>query len=124
MKKLLYLLSFALLFASCYEAERNCADFKTGKFSYELTQNGVKQVTIIERNDTLQTETYNGKTTKASVRWVNNCEFIVQNLQPKSREDKKGISMRILTTKGNTATVEFSFVGESEKQKITVTKIE
>ncbi len=124
MKKLLYLLPFTLLFASCYEAERNCADFKTGKFSYELTQNGVKQVTIVERNDTLQTETYNGKITKASVRWVNDCEFIVQNLQPKSREDKKGISMRILTTKGNTATVEFCFVGESEKQKIMVTKIE
>jgi hypothetical protein len=124
MKKLLYLLPFALLFASCYEAKRNCADFKTGKFNFEIEVNGVKQTTVVERTDSLQTETFNGKTTAARVRWVNDCEFIINNLHPKNREEKKAIGMRILTTKENTATIEYSLVGESNKQKGTITKIE
>ncbi|KOS05096.1 DNA topoisomerase IV [Flavobacterium akiainvivens] len=124
MKRLIYLLPLFVIVTSCYEAERNCADFKTGKFKYELTLNGKTQTTIVERNDSIQVETFEGKTDTASVRWVNDCEFVMQNLHPKSREEKKGISIRILTTKGNTATVEFSLVGEAEKQKVTVTKID
>jgi hypothetical protein len=124
MKRLIYIFPFLILFTSCYDAERNCADFKIGKFRYELTINGKKQTTMVERNDSLQIETFEGRNDTASVRWVNDCEFVMQNLHPKSREEKKAINMRILTTKGNTATVEFSFVGEAEKQKVTVTKID
>jgi ankyrin repeat protein len=36
------------------------------------------------RTEKLQIETYNGKTDTASVRWVNDCEFILQKLYPKN----------------------------------------
>lgn len=123
MKKLLYLLPFAVLLTGCYEQERNCADFKTGKFRFDYTIKGVKQTTFLERTDSLQIETYEGKTDTASVRWVNDCEFIVQNLHPKNMQEKKAVSMKILSTKDNSYTFEFSLVGEPEKQKGTVTKI-
>jgi hypothetical protein len=47
----------------------------------------------------------------------------VQNLHPKNMQEKKAVSMKILSTKDNSYTFEFSLVGEPEKQKGTVTKI-
>jgi hypothetical protein len=38
---------------------------------------GVKQP--FERNDSLEIETYDGKTDTASIRWVNDCEYILKN---------------------------------------------
>lgn len=123
MKKTL-LLPLLLLLISCYDGERNCKDFKTGKFEFSQEVNGKKQVSAFERNDSIQIETFNGKTDTASVRWVNDCEFILQKLHPKNKEEKKAISMKILATNKKGYHFEYSFVGEEKKQKGTVTKID
>ena len=70
----------------------------------------------------MQIENYNGRIDTASVRWVNDYELIIQKLHPRNMEERKAISMRILSTKGKTYTFEYSFVGESKKQIGTVTK--
>lgn len=121
MKKILPILS--LLFISCYQQERNCSDFKTGKFQFELEIDGKKEISVFERNDTLQIETFRGKTDTSSVRWINDCELVLQKLHPKNRKEKKAIHMKILTTKEKNYTFEYSFVGESTKQKGIVTKV-
>ena len=58
-------LIFSLLvlttFASCYQQERNCTDFKTGKFISETEIEGKKYTSTFERNDSIQVETYEGK---------------------------------------------------------------
>lgn len=113
----------SVLFVSCYQPERNCTDFKTGKFKFEHEIDGKKQVTYFERNDSLEIETYEGKTDTASVRWINDCEYILQKLHPKNMQEEKAVHMKILTTKEDTYTFEFSLVGNSNKQKGTVTKI-
>ena len=120
MKKLFPLLSILLI--SCYQQERNCADFKTGKFQFEQEIDGKKEISIFERNDTLQIETFRGKTDSSSVRWLNDCEFVLQKLHPKGMKEKKAIHMKILTTTEKNYTFEYSFVGESAKQKGVVTK--
>ena len=89
MKKLILLLPLALLFASCYKAEHNCKDFKTGKFKFEHEVDGVKQITLFERNDSIEIETFNGKTDTASVRWVNDCEYVLKKLHPKNMAEEK-----------------------------------
>ncbi|CAM2891163.1 DNA topoisomerase IV [Flavobacterium frigoris] len=122
MKKLL-LLPLLLLLISCYNVERNCKDFKTGKFSFEYEVNGVKKTTVFERNDSLEIETYNGKIDTASIRWINDCEYILKKLHPKNMAEEKSIDMKILTTSGNTYTFEFGMVGVPGKQKGTVTKL-
>lgn len=122
MKKILLLPSL-LLFASCYQAEHNCKDFKTGKFRFEYEVNGVKKVTLFERNDSIEIETFEGKTDTASVRWVNDCEYVLKKLHPKNMAEEKSINMKILTTSGKSYTFEFGIVGADEKQKGTVTKI-
>ncbi|SHI90589.1 DNA topoisomerase IV [Flavobacterium terrae] len=121
MKKIIALLTLSLF--SCYEQEQKCEDFKTGKFQFTQEIEGKKMTSVFERNDSLQIETFNGKTDTASVRWVNDCEYVLQKLHPKNMQEKKAINIKILSTKENEYQFEYSFVGEAKKEKGTVTKI-
>jgi len=116
MKKIVLFVSLLIL-TSCYDVERNCKDFKTGKFQFDFVVNGVKKTTVFERTETLQIETYEGKTDTATVRWVNDCEFVLQKLHPKNIQEKKAISMEIVSTTKNSYTFEFGIIGSDEKQK-------
>ena len=118
----LYILLF--LFTSCYQQERKCTDFKTGKFEFKQEINGKKSVSTFIRTENLRIETYEGKTDTATVRWVNDCEFVLEKLHPKSMQDKKAITMKILYTKDNTYTFEYAFMGDQKKMKGLVTKLE
>jgi hypothetical protein len=122
MKKIALLLP-VLLLMSCYNAERNCADFKTGKFKFEFEIDGVKKTTVFERNDSIEIETFEGKTDTSTIRWVNDCEYVLQKKHPKNKAEEKAIDMKILTTTKNSYTFEFGMVGVDAKQKGTVTKI-
>jgi hypothetical protein len=122
MKKLL-ILPAILLLTSCYNQERNCKDFKTGKFSFEYEIDGKKKTTFFERTDSLEIETFEGKTDTSSVRWVSDCEYILQKIHPKNMQEEKAVQMKILTTKENSYTFEFSIVGDTNKHKGTVTKL-
>ena len=53
MKKII-LLPLLLVLISCYEGERSCKDFKTGKFKFEHEVDGVKKTTFFERNDSIE----------------------------------------------------------------------
>ena len=123
MKNNLYLLFATFLLVSCYQQERNCKDFKTGKFKFEYEIDGKKKTTVFERTEEFEIETFEGKTDTSSVRWVSDCEYILQKIHPKNMQEQKAVQMKILTTKENSYTFEFSIVGDSNKQKGTVTKI-
>ena len=121
--KFILILFSALLLVSCYNQERNCTDFKTGKFTSETEIEGKKYTSTFERNDSIQIESYEGKIDTFKVRWTNDCEYIIQNTNPKNREEKKPVQMKILTTDSDSYTFEYSFVGDSKKQRGTVTKL-
>ena len=118
----IYSLLLLTLLTSCYNQERNCTDFKTGKFTSETEIEGKKYTSTFERNDSIQIESYEGKIDTFKVRWTNDCEYIIQNTNPKNREEKKPVQMKILTTSSDSYTFEYSFVGDSKKQRGTVTK--
>ena len=122
MKKIIFLLPILAL-VSCYNTERNCKDFKTGKFKFEYEVDGVKKTTFFERKDSIEIETFDGKTDTASIRWVNDCEYILQKIHPKNMAEKKAINMKILTTSKNSYIFEFGIVGSDEKHCGTVEKI-
>lgn len=122
MKKIIFLLPLVLLL-SCYDVQRNCKDFKTGTFKFEYEVDGVKKTTVFERKDSIEIETFNGKTDTASIRWINDCEYILRKIHPKNMAEKKAINMRILTTSKNSYTFEFGIVGSDEKQRGTVEKM-
>lgn len=122
MKKIL-LIPLAILSISCYEQERNCADFKTGKFRFEYEIEGKKKVTTFTRTDSLEIETFEGRTDTARVRWVNDCEYVLQKINPRNMQEQKAVSIKILTTTADSYTFEFGLVGSESKQKGTVTKL-
>lgn|SRR5690606_42077833 len=124
LKKILLLCLFSVILASCYNVERNCKDFKTGTFEYTYTIDGVEKTSTFFRNDTLEVDYYENKADSSSIRWINDCEFIVEKINPTSLNDAKAVHMKILTTEGNTYTYEYSLVGDSSnKQKGTITKL-
>ena len=122
MKKIL-VLPLILLLISCYNVENNCKDFKTGKFKSEITIDGVKKETTSTRTDSVVIETYEGKTDTASIRWISDCEYVLQKINPKNMSEKKAIDIKILSTSKNSYTFEFGVVGNNKKQKGTATRI-
>jgi len=122
MKKLI-LLPLILLVISCYDNEKNCKDFKTGKFKFEYEVDGVKKTTLFERYDSIEIETFEGKIDTASIRWISDCEYVLKKLHPKNKAEEQSIGMKILSTKGDTYNFEFGMVGSDQKQRGTVTKI-
>ena len=122
-QKTVFLFLTIISLFSCQQQECNPKDFKTGKFEFVQEINGKNQTTTFERNDKFQIETFNKKTDTATVRWVNDYEFILQKTHPKNMKEKKAIAMKILSTKGKTYIFEYSFVGEAKKQTGIVTKI-
>lgn len=116
MKKVI-LIAIPLLFAGCYNQERNCKDFKEGTFIFEQEIDGKPHVSTFIRTDKYEIETYNGKTDTASIRWVNDCEYILQKLHPKNMAEKKAVQMKILSTTENGYNFEYNIVGDSNKQK-------
>ena len=122
-RKYFALLLLPALF-SCYDQQRNCADFKTGKFRFEHEVDGVKKTTLFERSENYEIETFEGKTDTATVRWVSDCEYVLQKKNPKNMQEQKAIGMKILTTTKDSYTFEFGLVGNDAKQIGTVTKID
>ena len=122
MKKIFFFLPLLSLL-SCYDVERNCKDFKTGKFKSEVMIDSLMQETISIRTDDLVIETFQGKTDTASIRWINDCEYILQKLNPKNMAEKKSVSIKILSTSKDSYTFEFGVIGNNKKLKGTATKI-
>ncbi len=120
--KLRYLV-FLIFASSCYQIERNCNDFKTGTFKSTVTIDGVDYVSRFQRTDNIQVETFEKNTDSASVRWINDCEVVFRTINPKNRIEKKDIHLKILTTTDSSYTFEYSYVGETVKQKGVAIKI-
>lgn len=124
MKKITPLLALFLL-CSCFESpQRECKDFKTGKFQFDYEVDGVKKTTTFIRSENQEIDFYEGKSDTSNIKWINNCEYVIQKINPKNMQEKKAISMKILSTTKDSYTFEFGIVGSAEKQVGIVKKIE
>lgn len=121
-KKSLYLILSLLLFTACYQPERNCQKFRNGKFTFTSILDDKEQTTTFVRNEKLEIDYYQNKIDSSSVRWVNDCEYIVKKTNPTNKAEEKSIHMKILSTTDNSYTFEYSIVGESKKVRGTAIK--
>ena len=118
-------IAFLLLsLVSCFQPERNCEKFRTGRFEFETYLDGEIVKTTFVRNDSIEVDYFNNKVDSSSIRWINDCEYILKNMNPKNMAEEKHLHMKILTTKGDTYTFEYSVVGEDKKKKGTAKKID
>jgi len=113
----------AFLLIACYQQERNCKKFKTGTFEYQTFLNGDIVNTQFIRTDSTEIDFFLNKADTSSIRWVNPCECVLKNLNPKKRSEEKPLHIKILTTNKNEYTFEYGLVGSSKKAKGTATKI-
>lgn len=113
-----------LLFLACGQPpERNCEDFETGKFSFTATINGEEKKTTFYRTLEIEVDEFEGKKDSSSIRWINDCEYVLKNLNPKNKAEEKPIHIKILTTKESSYTFEYNIVGDNKKFKGTAHKI-
>ncbi|MEO0525978.1 MAG: hypothetical protein AAFZ89_02060 [Bacteroidota bacterium] len=103
------------IFVSCYEPERNCDAFKTGEFSFEYEVDGVKKSGTFTRTDAYSVEFYEGKVDSASVRWINDCEFVLKPL-----DNRGAIHYKIIKTTADSYTFEYKRAVKSTKDKLIV----
>lgn len=122
MKYIVLLACFLLL--NCYEKPRDCKTFKTGNFYSKITINGTSYKSSFSRTEKIQVETYNNKIDSSELRWINDCEVVFKTINPKNMAEEKDIHLKILTTTDSSYTYEYSYVGETVKQKGIAYKVE
>lgn len=108
--KYLSFLVFILLFTSCYETDRHCTDFKTGTFTFNYVIDGVEKTGKFVRTEHYNIDYYENKIDSASIRWINDCEFIQMKVNPKNKSEERAIHMKILNTTKDSYTFEYSLV--------------
>ncbi|APG59641.1 DNA topoisomerase IV [Christiangramia salexigens] len=123
MKKILLLLGI-LMMVSCFNAERNCEDYRTGTFEFQTYLNGELATSRFIRNDSIEIEKFQGETDTSSVRWINDCEYILRNINPDGMSEEKPVHIKILTTNSNGYTFEYGRVGDPKKARGSVTRVD
>ena len=106
----------------CYNSKRECADFKTGTFEFTYSVDGVEQTGTFVRTEDLNVDYFDNKIDSASIRWINDCEFIQKALNPKSIAEEKAIHFKILSTTDDTYTFEYQLAVKDPYKKARVEK--
>tara|TARA_B100000035_G_C20536012_1_gene351748 strand:- start:85 stop:456 length:372 start_codon:yes stop_codon:yes gene_type:complete len=104
-----------LILVSCYNVERDCNDFRTGSFEFTTSINDSIVKSTFTRTDKYEIENFNGIKDSSTIRWVNECEFILTKIKPKTNQEKRPIRIKILRTYGNSYDFEYSQVSNPQK---------
>jgi len=121
--KSIYFCLLGLFLNACYSPQRNCQEFRDGTFEFTSVIENVEQTTKFTRKGNLETSFFLGVTDSASVRWINECEYILTNLYPKSKAEEKPIHIKILSTTSDSYTFEYKIVGTTNSKRGTALKI-
>ena len=106
-----------ILFWGCLEPERNCAAFRTGTFTFTSEIGGVEKTTTFVRTEKMEIDYFEGKADTSSIRWINECEYVVKKLHPETISEEQSIHMKILSTTEDSYTFEYSILGNAEKSR-------
>tara|TARA_B100001750_G_C15325472_1_gene504449 strand:- start:397 stop:768 length:372 start_codon:yes stop_codon:yes gene_type:complete len=112
------------LLTSCYSVDRNCENFKIGEFEFTYKLNDTIQRSLFTRTLDYEIEKFNNVIDSSSISWVNDCEFILTKINPKTNQEKRPVRIKIIRTYENSYDFEYSSVNEPIIIKRgTVTKI-
>lgn len=106
------ILVLLLLLTSCYTADRDCNQFRTGKFEFSYELNDTIKKSIFTRTLDYEIEEYDNVVDSSSISWVNDCEFILTKLNPKTNQEKRPVKIRIIRTYEDSYDFEYSSVSE------------
>lgn len=121
MKKLL-LLTFCTVLSSCYNIERNCQDYRTGDFKFTFLVDGEEKTGTFSRTEELSIDYFEEKIDSSSIRWINDCEFVLKKINPKNTSEDDAIHMKILATTDSSYTFEYKLAIKKPNRPIRVEK--
>ena len=105
----------SLLLYSCYQPERNCKDFKTGIFEFTYEIGDTLKVGKFVRNEKYSIDYYDNQVDSATVRWYNDCEFVLQDVNSKT-----AIQYKIISTTDSSYTFEYKSAVKDPNRKLIV----
>ena len=112
------------LLTSCYSVDRDCENFKIGEFEFTYKLNDTIQRSLFTRTLDYEIEEFNSVIDSSSISWVNDCEFILTKINPKTNQEKRPVRIKIIRTYENSYDFEYSSVNEPIIiQRGTVTRI-
>jgi len=121
MKKVV-LLTFCVILTSCYTIERNCQDYRTGDFKFTFLIDGKEKTGTFKRTENYSIDYFEGKVDSSSIRWINDCEFILKKLNPQNISEDDAIHMKILSTTYKSYTFEYKLAIKKANQPTRVKK--
>ena len=82
MIRLLFIFSLFILIYNCRDTSsvRNCQKFKEGFYEFTYQINGIDKKGFFKRFNDLNIDYYDGIIDSSSVRWINDCEFILKKI--------------------------------------------
>ena len=123
MKRACLIVCIFIITSSCYQPERDCKAFKNGTFTFTSIINNEEKTTTFVRYENIEIDYYEGKSDTATVRWINDCEYVVKKLNPANKAEEKSIHMKIRSTTDSSYTFEYGIIGETNKSVGTAIKI-
>jgi hydroxymethylpyrimidine pyrophosphatase-like HAD family hydrolase len=120
------ILSVLLLFCSCanFKNERDCNEFRTGTFVWEQESGGTLLKTTFERTESLQIERFKNEVDTSRIEWINDCEWRVIPINPKTNADSRAYLFKILNTYEDSYDFEFKQSGRDQIYYGTAKKLE
>ena len=100
------------LLTSCYNVDRNCENFKIGEFEFTYKLNDTIQTSLFTRTLDYEIEEFNSVIDSSSISWVNDCEFVLTKINPKTNQEKRPVRIKIIRTYENSYDFEYSSVNE------------
>ena len=100
------------LLTSCYSVERDCENFKMGEFEFSYKLNDTIQRSLFTRTLDYEIEEFNNVIDSSSISWVNDCEFVLTKVNPKTNQEKRPVRIKIIRTYENSYDFEYSSVNE------------
>ncbi|PIB31001.1 hypothetical protein BFP77_02800 [Maribacter sp. 4U21] len=115
MKKVFFIGIIACSVASCYQPERDCSAYKTGTFTFNYQIGDSLKTGKFVRGEKYSVDYFDNKIDSATIRWFNDCEFVLQDL-----ESKVGIQYKIITTTDSSYTFEYKNAVKDPNKKLIV----
>lgn len=112
LKKVFFVVFPLIALISCYSPNRDCQAYKTGEFLFNYSiGDSLKQGRFV-RGYNYSIDYYDNKIDSASIRWLNDCEFVLQDLK-----SKVGIHYKIIGTTDTSYTFEYKNAVKNPNRK-------
>ncbi len=114
-KRLFIVLGILLFVSSCYEPQRDCSSYRTGEFLFNYEIGDSIKTGRFTRDETYSIDYYDGKIDSARIRWINDCEFVLQDIH-----SKMGVQYKIISTTDSSYTFQYSNAVRNPNRKLIV----